>query len=477
MNNRARMGLLVPTGLTTNDTNKALYSELIKLESLHSVIGYENESLIFPDVHHTFKFCQLTVTAPGKSRQTLYTYLCRRIPETKDERRMFVMSAADVQLVNPNTNTSPIFRTKIDAQLTMKLYKAAPILVQEADARNPWNVSYSQGLFHSSSDADLFGKNTKEAMQAAGGTLVGNIFEVDGETYLPYYEGKMMFQFDHRYGTFEGATQANLNVGSLPQPSIAQKRDFEYRVLPRYWVRKENVDNSLGDWNHGWLIGFRDFTSSIVERTGIFTVLPRVGLSDQFGTIYAQPEQGQAIPALVANLNALVLDYVTRQKVGWTHLKKYMLFQLPVLSPSSYHEADLQFVVNASLELTCTSSDLANYSEEMGGSGKLFEWNPDRRQRLRAELDGYYAHLYGLTRDELRYILDPKDVFGEGFPSETFRVLKEREIKQYGEYRTQRLVLEAYDEFAKSDRFRDEMPRRVSAIEATPTTGKARSQS
>jgi hypothetical protein len=44
-------------------------------------------------------------------------------------------------------------------------------------------------------------------------------------------------------------------------------------------------------------------------------------------------------------------------------------------------------------------------------------------------------------------------------------VLKEREIKECGEYRTQRLVLEAYDELAESDRFRDEMPKRVSAFE------------
>lgn len=52
---------------------------------------------------------------------------------------------------------------------------------------------------------------------------------------------------------------------------------------------------------------------------------------------------------------------------------------------------------------------------------------------------------YGLTRDELRYILDPKDVMGEDYPSETFRVLKEKEIKAHGEYRTQRLVLAAWD--------------------------------
>ena len=45
---------------------------------------------------------------------------------------------------------------------------------------------------------------------------------------------------------------------------------------------------------------------------------------------------------------------------------------------------------------------------------------------------------YDLTRDELRYILDPADVKGADYPSETFRVLKKNEIARFGEYRTAR---------------------------------------
>ena len=65
-----------------------------------------------------------------------------------------------------------------------------------------------------------------------------------------------------------------------------------------------------------------------------------------------------------------------------------------------------------------------------------------RRVQLRAELR-LLRHLYGLTRDELRFMLNPKDSFGNDFPSDSFRVLKDREIRDYGEYRTQRLVLAA----------------------------------
>ncbi|HLO29194.1 MAG TPA: hypothetical protein VK249_08670 [Anaerolineales bacterium] len=64
-----------------------------------------------------------------------------------------------------------------------------------------------------------------------------------------------------------------------------------------------------------------------------------------------------------------------------------------------------------------------------------------RRVQLRAELDAYNARPYGLIHDELRYTLygvDPKEVQGEGFPGEMFRVPNEKEVKQFGEYKTRR---------------------------------------
>ena len=177
----------------------------------------------------------------------------------------------------------------------------------------------------------------------------------------------------------------------------------------------------------------------------------------------------------LANFCSLVFDFITRHKVGGTHMNFFIVKQLPVLPPDRYSRADIDFIAPRVLELTYTAWDLQPFAEDMckelgigigsrqSGIGNRaesepdsplptphsplppFTWNPDRRAHLRAELDAYYAHLYGLTRDELRYILDPSDIHGPDFPSETFRVLKNNEIKQYGEYRTQRLVLEAWD--------------------------------
>jgi hypothetical protein len=101
-----------------------------------------------------------------------------------------------------------------------------------------------------------------------------------------------------------------------------------------------------------------------------------------------------------------------------------------------------------------------------------FKWAEDRRAQLRAELDAYYAKLYGLDERDLRYILDPTDVYGPDFPGETFRVLKEKEIARFGEYRTRRLVLEAYKKLSESPGIRSEISERVVASEvAQKTTG------
>lgn len=161
---------------------------------------------------------------------------------------------------------------------------------------------------------------------------------------------------------------------------------------------------------------------------------------------------------LAANMNSVVFDYVARTKFNSLSLTYFYVKQFPALPPEDYSEWHRDSVIERVLELTYTSESMRPFAQDIGYDGPPFPWDPDRRARLRAELDAYYAHLYGLTRDELRYILDPADVMGEDYPSETFRVLKNNELKQYGEYRTRRLVLEAWDRFSADGTFAGREP-------------------
>ncbi len=177
----------------------------------------------------------------------------------------------------------------------------------------------------------------------------------------------------------------------------------------------------------------------------ILSVLPRAGVGHKIPLVFIYPSELKAASCFVGCLSALVFDFVARQKVGGTSMSLFTIKQLPCLAPTSYDSTAISFIHPRVLELTYTSHDLQPWAQDLGYDGPPFRFDPERRALLRAELDAFYAHLYGLTRDELRYILDPADLMGPDYPSETFRVLKNNEIRQFGEYRTQRLVLDAWD--------------------------------
>ena len=421
-----RVGIIVPTGIATDNTTKDFFGDLIKTQSLASLTGLENEAFIFSEVHHAFKFCMLVITGKNsKIESTDFTFFCRYFKDVDNEKRHFSLSSNEIALINPNTLTCPVFRTRQDAELTKKIYQYVPVLENEATGVNPWGISF-MAMFHMSNDSGLF-KN-----------------EV-GEGLLPLYEAKMFHQFDHRYSTYENATQANLNAGILPQTTSEMKQDFNFTVTPRYWVDKEEVENKLVSWTKEWLLGFRDITNATSERTAIFSLLPRVAVGNKAPLILFHEEKYPLVSCLFANFNSLVFDFITRQKMGGITLNFFIIKQLPIIPPDWYTPKDIEFISSRVLELVYTAYDMKPFAEDMGYDGEPFKWDENRRAILRAELDAKYAKLYGLTRDELRYILDPANIYGAEFPSETFRVLKNKEINKYGEYRTQRLVLEAWD--------------------------------
>ena len=193
-----------------------------------------------------------------------------------------------------------------------------------------------------------------------------------------------------------------------------------------------------------WLMGWRNIARATDERSFIASVLPLAGVGHSMPLWFLEANP-RLSAAFLANTATLVFDYVVRQKLGGTNMTFGYFKQFPILPPDRYTEADLAYIVPRVLELTYTAHDLTGWAHALGHDGPPFPFAPERRAQLRAELDAYYARLYGLTRDELRYILDPAAVLGDDYPSETFRVLKTKELRDLGEYRTQRLVLAAWD--------------------------------
>ncbi|MCZ6707502.1 MAG: N-6 DNA methylase, partial [Chloroflexi bacterium] len=471
---KGRAGVIVPTGIATDATTAPFFGSLISKARLVSLFSFFEIRKIFLATDDRNPFCLITI---GQSdRHAEFVFSLPDVSALDERERRFRLSGNEIAAINPNTRTAPVFRSQADAELTAKIYARVPVLIDEGKgaAGNPWGVSF-MAMFHMSGDSGLFRTAAKlaeagfvrngtdwlaegtrprqAAMALAGGRDVRGLDLQGGgprgpRRYVPLYEAKMIHQFDHRWASYaeNGANSRDVTLG--------EKADLAIEPTPRYWIPEANVDARLATkgWTRGWLMGWRDICRSTDERTMIGAPIPTTGCGDKYLLIFPAFAP-QYCGALAGNMSSLVADFVVRQKLGGTSFKYFTMRQIPFLAPAFYTDSHLTFIVPRVLELTYTSHAMAPFARDLGHSGPPFGWDEDRRAYLRAELDAFYARAYGLTRDELRYILDPADAMGADYPSETFRVLKKNDIKRFGEYRTARLVLAAWDRMERDGDF------------------------
>lgn len=441
---RGRAGFIVPTGIATDDTTKEYFGALLEGRELAGFFGFENEELVFPAVHHAFKFALLSVDRSGSQARADLVFFARQVSALADPDRHVALSPAEFVLLNPNTRTCPTFRSRRDADVNLGLYRRAGVLWREdTPDGNPWGLRF-MAMLHMANDSALF--TTGAELEARGWRRCGNQYARGGRRMLPLVEAKMVQHFDHRFGTYAGQTEAQANQGKLPELDDEAHEDPHRLPSPRYWVEEwEAMARLEGRWAREWLLGWRDICRSTDQRTVIASLIPRAGAGDTF--LLALPSvDPRLVAGLYANLCSFVLDYAARQKVGGTHLKYHVLKQLPVLAPSAYAApapwspgtSVRDWLLPRVLELVYTAWDLAPFARDCGHEGPPFRWDRERRGRLRAELDAAFFHLYGLSRDDAEHILD------------TFPVVRKNEEKIHGEYRTRRVVLEAYDALAEA---------------------------
>lgn len=436
---RGRMGVIVPTGIATDDTTKHFFADCVDHGRLASLYDFENAVGLFEGVGHgRFKFCLLTLGGRDAAvREAEFAFFAHHVSDLDDPERRFTLTQEDFALINPNTRTAPVFRTRRDAELTKKIYRLVPVLVRDGDPDgNPWGVEFQQGLFNMTSDSHLF--RTADELIAEGADLDGNVWRRARQTWLPLYEAKMAHQFTHRFGdyTMKRDGYEGTALPDIPEDRLAAP---DFVVQPRYWVAEPEVRSRMRDPDARWLLGFRDICRNTDERTLIASALPLVAVGHAEPLIHLARRDLAA--CLTAEFAAFATDYIVRQKVGGTHITFFIIKQLPVLRPESF-EAACAWSVRESvatwlaprvLELTYTAWDIEGFALDLGWDDPPFRWDRDRRELLRAEIDAAFFHLYGLEREDVDYVMD------------TFPIVRRKDEAKRREYRTKRLIVERYD--------------------------------
>ncbi|MCE2527388.1 MAG: Eco57I restriction-modification methylase domain-containing protein, partial [Actinomycetia bacterium] len=319
-----RTGMIVPTGIATDDTTKHFLSDLVDDRSIVSLYDFENRKRLFPAVDSRQKFCLLSLS--GKQQpmhQSDFVFFAHDITDINDPDRHYTLSPADFALFNPNTRNCPIFRSDRDMAIARKMYHQSGELWKEprgpAPEQNHWGISF-QRMFDMSNDSGLF--RTRSELDNEGWTLSGSHFIRGDARYLPLYESKLYHQYDHRIATFEGVSPKRIRDGIPQYVTPEEKTNPHTVVIPRYWVPEEEVverldvsqsvsqsvrqtdrqtDRPPSDYPMGHQaprrpgpqLAFRKITNATNERTGVFTMIPSGGLSDSgttiiFGSSYSE---------------------------------------------------------------------------------------------------------------------------------------------------------------------------------------------
>lgn len=481
-----RAGMVVPSGIATDDTTKYFFQDLVKTRSLASLYDFENKGIFFPDVHSSFKFSLLTAGSGARplADQADFVFFAHSLAELTDPDRRLTLSPEDIALINPNTRTCPIFRGPADAELTKAVYRRVPVLIREAcdgqPEENPWGITFRQGLFNMTSDSHLF--RTREQLETEGWQLIGNVFHKQERMQIPLYEAKMTNIYDHRHGSIVGSNDVG-ELSGIPAvgTTLDQHKNPDFYPLPRYWVEDSAVDRVKESIKSGieFFIATRDVARSTDIRSAIQAIIPFYAVGHKSPLVFCNCEIQFTYQIVLSCMNSYVFDYFARQKMGGAHLGFYIMKQIPVVRSKQLLKSIsdfefCEFINSRVLELSYTSWDLFAFAKHCNCHCAPFRWDEDRRFEIRCELDAAFFRLYllpmsdghwrparvaeGAVRDETdeelaeltRHFPTPRHAVEHILDS--FPIVRRKDEEAHGEFRTKRVILEIYDEMAEAMR-------------------------
>jgi hypothetical protein len=455
------LGIVTPSGLYT-DQGCQPFRELFFNESrIICLYGFENRwPTVFTAVDGRFKFILFCTEKDGKTE----SFRCAFMEHDPERLPIIDTGALKMQLehihkFSPDTLSIMEFKSQRDIDIAAKIYGNWPLLGEERP--DSWNIELVRE-FDTSTDSYLF--NTK----AFGCAL---------------YEGKVISAYDHKF------TELNYWIDE----EIVRKNELntKWKKLIKSWHKQEIFEYEM------YRGAFRRIAASTNERTLLSTIIPQKSTAPDTSIIIGRfaydakskkPVQRIKIEetsCLISILNAFISDFVIRLKIT-THLDMHFVYTMPVPRIKESNPLFWPLVARCA-RLICVDENYAGLWRELfrdifrrldfwypSGTSQIDaygpmheqdirrrlaeeaanltpEWSPacgvhgrksdrrdiDDRAQLRAEIDAYVAHLYGLTRDEFAYILD------------TFPVLKRKEEQAFGEFMSKRKCLEEYDRTAQ----------------------------
>src|SRR6266849_4501404 len=418
-----RVAQFVPENLYNGANAAAIRRFLFDNCKLHELVAFENTRKVWFDIDTRAKFC-LYVAEPGSKTISFDAAFGINSKEK--------LAALSVGL-------------PIEIPISL-VEEVSPDAFAIAEVAHPSDISISRKLYARlpKFGADIHGAPAREYMREID---MGNDREDFGDDPdgVPLYEGRMVDLFDHR---------AKMYVSGRGRSAVWQELPFGVsgKAIQSLWrISKTDIpDKVTGRWTE-YRIGFCDVASPTNRRALVAALIPPYTIcGDKVPTILFIPGDDRLMLLWLGVANSFCLDFLARKQVA-LKMSYTLMDSLPLPRHWSGTSVEIE-IARRALALTATAPDMSEFRSRttrllgLEDADNLPCENALQRSSLQAQLDVMVARdFFGLTQDEMRYLLDPADILGSDCGFETFGALKRAEMRASGGAFTSRdLILETW---------------------------------
>ncbi|HLC85144.1 MAG TPA: N-6 DNA methylase [Candidatus Nanoarchaeia archaeon] len=344
-------GYVIPSGIYTDLGAKGLRTMLFERSRIRSLFGFENRKFIFKDIDQRYKFVLLVFEKGRKTSSFPCAFFLYSVDDLSHAiHNPTVIDVEFVKKSSPDAWSVLEIKTPKDYGIVNKLLKYPPL---GQELKDVWNIDISRG-FDMTNDSSLF---------------------QTGKLGIPMLEGKNVHQFTHRFGE---------------------------NPAPRYTISETDILSNLKpekQYHRGYWVAYRLIARSTDTRTFISTIVPP-GYVCGNSIAIVRLDSNKPLCFIVGVMNSFVIDYFIRQKVS-ANINMFYFLETPVPRLSEGKEFDT--IVRKVAQLVCTTNEFTELKNEVGIESGLM--NENDRALARAQLDVTIAKIYGITKEELAFIL------------------------------------------------------------------------
>ncbi|MFN3252316.1 Eco57I restriction-modification methylase domain-containing protein [Roseibium album] len=413
----------VPEGLYNGANATAIRRELFKAFRLERLAGFENtKGIWFPKVHTAMKFSLYVAWKGGKTDEFQAAFRVN----TKEKLQEFMsggglrIPVSVVEEFSPDAVALMEFEAQSEIDICSRMYALYPKFGTEIEG-----LPYR----HYMREVDM-------------GTDRGLFSE--GNEGLPVFEGRMIDAYDYRAKGYVSGRGRSAVWEDYPFWSPGK------RVQPQWRIVEDQIPEKLGERVYRYRAVFGDVASPTNQRSLIAALLPDSIVSGH--TVPTVEFSGRDIRYLllwIGVANSCAMDFLVRTKVS-LHMSYTIMDSLPF--PRDFAGTpSAAAIANRVCRLCAVGDEMNAFRSHAVKKGILeapeaFVESPDERAIVAAEIDALVARdVYGLSKQELLYILDPENILGPDCGVETFKALRNAELREFKEFRTQRLIQEAWE--------------------------------